>query len=121
LSLTVKVTVGALPANTVLHLHDVQNEAGAVVDSVAMVCAPLMEASNSSSPWRNVALAALVVGDLRQTDVVCASGEIHVVVAGAASRAVGVLEPGIGLYRAGLGRWLRAKLATARIGGVDPP
>src|SRR5450759_1875842 len=50
-SLTVKVTVGALPATPLSTLRMLATMPGRVRDSVGTVCAPLMDASNSSSPW----------------------------------------------------------------------
>src|ERR1035437_1687726 len=49
-SFTVKVTVGALPATPLSTLRMLATMPGRVADSVGTVCAPLMEASNSSSP-----------------------------------------------------------------------
>src|ERR1035437_8196129 len=49
-SCTVKVTVGALPATPLSTLRMLATMPGRVADSVGTVCAPLMEASNSSSP-----------------------------------------------------------------------
>ena len=48
---------------------------------------------------RNVALGTLRIARLRQVDVILAGREIYVVVAGTASRAAGILEPGVGLRR----------------------
>src|SRR5665811_202526 len=48
--LTVKLTVGALPATPLSTLRMLATMPGRVADSVGTVCAPLMEASNSSSP-----------------------------------------------------------------------
>ena len=116
LSLTVKVTVGALPATPLSTFRMSTIDARArCADSVGTVCAPLMEASNSSSPcgmWHWVHWLSVTCGRLTWF---CAGGEVHVVVAGAASRAAGILEPGIGLRRAGL-RWLVAEFAAPRIG-----
>ena len=65
---------------------------------------------------RNVALRALVVGNLRQVDVVLAGGEVHVVVAGTASRAAGIRQPVIGLRGAGYLDIFVAECAAPRIG-----
>ncbi len=51
---------------------------------------------------RRMAVGALVVGDLRHVEVVFAGGEVHVVMAGAASGPAGLLVPGVVLGCAGL-------------------
>ena len=108
---------GSLAGNTVLHLKDVEHDARAGGRLGGDGVRALDGSVEFQLALRNVALAALVVGNLRQIDVVCAGGEVHVVVAGAASRAVGILEPGIGLCGAGLRGGLVAELATPRVGG----
>ncbi len=90
LSFTVKVTVGALPATPLSHSMMSTIDAGRVADSVGNRVRALDGSVEFQFALRNVALRALVVGDLRQVDVVLAGGEVHVVVAGAASCAVGL-------------------------------
>ena len=87
---------------------------GAVADCVGMACAPMIEASNSSSPCGMWHCGALIVVHLRQVHVVQAGGEVDVVVAGAAGRAAGIGQPVVGLRRAVLR--VVAGLAVARIG-----
>jgi len=59
---------------------------------------------------------ALVIGNLREISVVLAGGEVHVVVAGAASATAGS-EPGVFLH--GGGRVFVTSLAVARVGRED--
>src|SRR5581483_2260460 len=72
---------------------------------------------------RDVALAALIVVRLGKVHVIQSRGEVDVGVASAASRAVGILDPGVGLGCAILR--VVATGAVARIGdgsgtrGVD--
>src|ERR1035437_1793399 len=51
LAFEVKVTVGALPATPLSTLTMVNTRPALVRDWVGTVCAPMMEASNSNSPW----------------------------------------------------------------------
>src|ERR1019366_4788530 len=74
---------------------------------------------------RNVAAGALCVVDLRQVvgscvalEIDAAGGEIHIVVAGTASRAARLLQPGAGLRRAVL-RVVAASRAIPRIARVS--
>ena len=104
LSLTVNVTVGFWPARAVGHAD--QGEVRCPGCSGAwsgMVCAPMMEASNGSSPCGMWHVAHCGVVDLRPPRMVDAGHEIDVIVARTAGRRGGRGEPGVGLRGSVLG------------------